>query len=145
MHVTIDLNFEQCVLGNAGCLPQLVPDQVRKLKQLSVLTLAETNKVQFAAGRDLRPGKLGSMIQTLTNWLSTSDNLLLSIQVKIKCADTMTELAKKNRKEVECRVEEAKKSLSFKADIAFQGNEEGIYSELGVVMDYEEDQNRSKR
>ncbi|KAL6008431.1 hypothetical protein ACLOJK_033941 [Asimina triloba] len=30
--------------GNAGCLPQLVPDQVRKLKQLTVLTLAETNK-----------------------------------------------------------------------------------------------------
>ncbi|KAG4186230.1 hypothetical protein ERO13_A08G029500v2 [Gossypium hirsutum] len=101
---------------NSGKFPQLVPDQVLKLKQLTVLTLAETKKVlsydqlmleldvtnvreledflindcmyaglvrgkldqlqryfevQFAAGRDLRPGQLGSMIQTLSNcfWL----------------------------------------------------------------------------
>uniref|UniRef100_A0A2N9GJ86 PCI domain-containing protein n=1 Tax=Fagus sylvatica TaxID=28930 RepID=A0A2N9GJ86_FAGSY len=31
--------------SNAGRLPQLVPEQVLKLKQLTVLTLAETNKV----------------------------------------------------------------------------------------------------
>ncbi|KAK9274880.1 hypothetical protein L1049_022134 [Liquidambar formosana] len=30
--------------GNAGCLPQLVSDQVLKLKQLTVLTLAERSK-----------------------------------------------------------------------------------------------------
>ncbi|XP_021821765.1 COP9 signalosome complex subunit 7-like [Prunus avium] len=54
--------------SDASRLPQLVPDQVLKLKQLTVLTLAETNKVQFAAGRDPRPGQLGSMIHTLSNW-----------------------------------------------------------------------------
>ncbi|XP_052878330.1 COP9 signalosome complex subunit 7-like isoform X4 [Gossypium arboreum] len=150
--------------SNCSSLPQLVPDQVLKLKQLTVLTLAETNKVlpydelmmeldvmnvreledflinecmyagivrgkldqlrrcfefllwkiQFAAGRDLRPGQLGSMIQTLSNWLGTSDNLLVSIQEKIKWADTMSELDKKHRKEVEDRVEEVKKSVSVK-------------------------------
>ncbi|KAL6964946.1 COP9 signalosome complex subunit 7 [Sarracenia purpurea var. burkii] len=31
--------------SNAGHLPQLVPDQILKLKQLTVLTLAETNKI----------------------------------------------------------------------------------------------------
>ena len=31
--------------GIAGSLPPLVPDQVLKLKQLTVLTLAETSKV----------------------------------------------------------------------------------------------------
>ncbi|XP_020085406.1 COP9 signalosome complex subunit 7 isoform X1 [Ananas comosus] len=31
--------------SNAGCLPALLPDQARKLKQLTVLTLAETDKV----------------------------------------------------------------------------------------------------
>ncbi|KAG2669184.1 hypothetical protein I3843_14G022500 [Carya illinoinensis] len=143
----------------SGHLPQLVPEQILKLKQLTVLTLAETNKVlpydqlmkeldvtnvreledflinecmyagivrgkldqlrrcfevQFAAGRDLRPGQLGSMIQTLSNWLATSDNLLLSIQEKIKWADSMSDLDKKHRKEVEDRVEEVKKSLSLK-------------------------------
>ncbi|XP_027113384.1 COP9 signalosome complex subunit 7 isoform X2 [Coffea arabica] len=140
----------------ADRLPHLLPDQVLKLKQLTVLTLAETNKVlpyeglmqeldvsnvreledflinecmyvgivrgkldqlrrcfevQFAAGRDLRPGQLGNMIQTLSNWLVTSDNLLVSIQEKIKWADTMSELDKKHGKEVEEKVEEVKKSL----------------------------------
>ncbi|GER49376.1 COP9 complex subunit 7a [Striga asiatica] len=143
----------------ASHLPQLVPDQVLKLKQLTVLTLAETTKVlpydtlmkeldvtnvreledflindcmyvgiirgkldqfrrclevQFAAGRDLRPGNLGSMIQTLANWLSTSESLLGSIQEKIKWADTMNEMDKKHRKEVDERVEEVKKTISFK-------------------------------
>ncbi|GAB2290070.1 COP9 signalosome complex subunit 7 [Dionaea muscipula] len=174
---------------NAGCLPLLVPDQMLKLKQLTVLTLAESSKVlpydqlmqeldvtnvreledflinecmyagivrgkldqlkrcfevQFAAGRDLRPEKLGSMIHMLTNWLATSDNLLLTIQEKIKWADTMSELDKKHRKEVEEKVEEVKKSLSHKADMDFRGHEE-IYSELGGVMDFEEDRIRSKR
>ncbi|KAE8685758.1 COP9 signalosome complex subunit 7 [Hibiscus syriacus] len=84
--------------SNSGSLPQLVPDQVLKLKQLTVLTLAETNKVlpydqlmleldvtnvseledflinecmyaiKFAAGRYLRPGQLG-------NWFSYLDML----------------------------------------------------------------------
>uniref|UniRef100_A0A1J3JWG8 COP9 signalosome complex subunit 7 n=1 Tax=Noccaea caerulescens TaxID=107243 RepID=A0A1J3JWG8_NOCCA len=97
---------------NTRCA-QLVPEQILKLKQLTVLTLAEINKmlpydilmvelditnvreledflindcmyvgivrgkldqlkrcfeVQFAAGRDLRPGQLGNMMHTLENW-----------------------------------------------------------------------------
>ncbi|KAL3833064.1 hypothetical protein ACJIZ3_007800 [Penstemon smallii] len=143
----------------ASHLPKLVPDQILKLKQLTVLTLAETNKVlpyetlmqeldvtnvreledflindcmyvgivrgkldqlrrcfevQFAAGRDLRPEQLSNMNQTLANWLSTSDNLLVSIQEKIKWADTTSEIDKKHRKEVDERVEEVKKTLSLK-------------------------------
>lgn len=39
--------METCkpITGNAGCFPALLPDQIHKLKQLSVLTLAETEKV----------------------------------------------------------------------------------------------------
>ncbi|KAG6435604.1 hypothetical protein SASPL_100478 [Salvia splendens] len=185
----------------ASRLPQLKPDQVLKLKQLTVLTLAETNKVlpydtlmqeldvanvrqledflindcilitapsqhspthqrgivrgkldqlrrcfevQFAAGRDLRPGQLGGMIQTLSNWLSTSENLLVSIQEKIKWGDAMSEIDKKHAKEVEERAEEVKKTLSLRADIDFRGHEE-IFSEHGGVMDFEEDRSRPKR
>ncbi|XP_011047593.1 PREDICTED: COP9 signalosome complex subunit 7-like isoform X1 [Populus euphratica] len=66
--------------GNNGMLPKLSPDQFLKLKQLTVLTLSATNKgivkgklnqlgrcyeLQFAAGRDLMHGQLGSMIDTL--------------------------------------------------------------------------------
>lgn len=46
--------------------------------------------------------------------LATSDNLLVSIQEKIKWADSMSELDKKHSKDVEDRVEEVKKSLSLK-------------------------------
>ncbi|KAG5117419.1 hypothetical protein JHK84_043532 [Glycine max] len=182
--------------SNADRLPQLISDQILKLKQLTVLTLAETYKVlpydqlkqeldvtnvreledflinecmyansleekeeasnniksnitpdnrhvQFAAGRDLRPDQLGNMIQTLSSWLTTSENLLVSIQEKIKWADAMSEIDKKHRKEVEEKVEEVKKSI-FKADIDFRGHEE-ICSESGGVMDYEEDRSRPKR
>ncbi|CAN0921858.1 COP9 signalosome complex subunit 7 [Linum grandiflorum] len=174
--------------NNAGSLPQLVPAQILKLKQLTVLTLAESNKVlpydqlmleldvtnvreledflinecmyagivrgkldqlrrcfevQFAAGRDLRPGQLGNMLHTLSDWLATSDNLLMTIQEKIKWADAMSEADKKHQKDVEDRIEEVKKSLSVKADAEFRGHEE-IYSEPGGVMDYEEDRSRPK-
>ncbi|XP_042015144.1 COP9 signalosome complex subunit 7-like isoform X1 [Salvia splendens] len=173
----------------AGHLPQLVPDQVLKLKQLTVLTLAETDKVlpydtlmqeldvsnvreledfvindcmyvgivrgkldqlrrcfkvQFAAGRDIRPGQLGSMTDILANWLTTSDNLLVSIKEKINWADTMGEMDKKHRKETEERVEEVKKILSMKAAIDSRGHEEN-FSELGGVMDHDNDRNRPKR
>ncbi len=46
--------------------------------------------------------------------LVTSDNLLVSIQEKIKWADSMSELDKKHRKDLEEKTEEVKKSLSFK-------------------------------
>ncbi|GAY41830.1 hypothetical protein CUMW_062400 [Citrus unshiu] len=76
--------------------------------------------------------------------LTTSDNLLISIQEKIKWADSMNEMDKKHRKDLEEKVEEAKKSLSHKADVDCRGHEE-IYSEPGGVMDYEEDRGRPKR
>ncbi|KAL3624524.1 COP9 signalosome complex subunit 7 [Castilleja foliolosa] len=183
--------------SDASRLPQLVPDQLLKLKQLTVLTLAETNKVlpydmlmheldvsnvreledflindcmyvgilrgkldqlqrcfevQFAAGRDLRPSQLGSMIQVLANWLTTSDDLLVSIQEKIKWADSMAEMDKKHKKEMDERVEDAKKTLSLKvnvtnceqaADNDFGGHEE-IFSLHGGVMDHDQDRIRPK-
>ncbi|KAK9911002.1 hypothetical protein M0R45_034931 [Rubus argutus] len=175
--------------SNASRLPQLAPDQALKLRQLTVLTLAETNKVlpydqlmqeldvanvreledflinecmyagivrgkldqlrkcfevQFAAGRDPRPEQLGSMIQTLSNWLVTSDNLLISIQEKMSWADKMTELNKQHKMEIEDKVDEVKRSYSLKADSDFRGHEE-IYSESGGVMDYDEDRSQPKR
>ncbi|WOK98697.1 COP9 signalosome complex subunit 7 isoform X2 [Canna indica] len=175
--------------GNAGSLPVLLPDQVRKLKQLTVLTLAETKKelpydelmeeldvsnvreledflinecmytgiirgkldqsrrcfeVQFAAGRDLRPEQLDNIVQTLTNWLGTSDNLLHLIQEKIKWADSMCEENKKHKKEIEDKVEEVKKSI--KAEVDFRGGHEDSFSESrGIMMDYEEERTRPKR
>uniref|UniRef100_A0A1J3CQB7 COP9 signalosome complex subunit 7 n=1 Tax=Noccaea caerulescens TaxID=107243 RepID=A0A1J3CQB7_NOCCA len=173
---------------NTRCA-QLVPEQILKLKQLTVLTLAEINKVlpydilmvelditnvreledflindcmyvgivrgkldqlkrcfevQFAAGRDLRPGQLGNMMHTLENWLSASEDLLASIQDRIKWADNMSEVDSSNRKQVEERVEEVKKSRSMKADAELRGHEE-TFGEPSGVMDYEEERSRPKR
>ena len=51
--------------------------------------------------------------------LATSDNLLITIQEKIKWADTMSELDKKHKKELDEKVEEVKKSLSLKVSKSF--------------------------
>ncbi|KAJ0857268.1 hypothetical protein HanRHA438_Chr13g0588071 [Helianthus annuus] len=87
-------------------------------------------QVQFAAGRDLRPGQLGSMIHTLSNWLSTSDNLLITIQDKIKWADTMSELDKKHKKEAEERMEEVKKTLSLKVSCIYFSHHHFLICEM---------------
>ncbi|CAN8296004.1 unnamed protein product [Cochlearia groenlandica] len=174
---------------NAICIPLLLPAQILKLKQLTVLTLAESSKVlsydllmveldvtnvreledflinecmysgilrgkldqlkrcfevSFASGRDLRPGQLDNMIHTLSDWLNTSENLLVSIQDKIKWADNMSEMDKKHRKESEEGVEEVKKSLSMKGDVDSRGHKE-MFGEPSGVMDFEEEGIRPKR
>lgn len=44
-NLTVFIKFFEWLIGNADRLPQLTPDQILKLKQLTVLTLAETYKV----------------------------------------------------------------------------------------------------
>ncbi|KAG6782399.1 hypothetical protein POTOM_011799 [Populus tomentosa] len=130
-----------------------------KLKQLTVLTLSETNKVlsynklqeelevsnvreledflindcmytgivkgklnqlgrcfevQFAAERDLMHGQLWSMIDTLGNWLATSDNVLSLIEEKIDCASKMCQLNMDHQQELQGRIDEGKKNIHFK-------------------------------
>jgi hypothetical protein len=68
-------------------------------------------QVHFAAGRDLRPDQLDNMIQTLATWLGNSDNLLLTIQEKIKWADSMSEVDRRHKKEVEDKAEEMRKTI----------------------------------
>ncbi|PPD67840.1 hypothetical protein GOBAR_DD35278 [Gossypium barbadense] len=136
IHFLLSQGFGEVGERKGPALPGIVRGKLDQLRRCF--------EIQFAAGRDLRPGQLGSMIQTLSNWLGTSDNLLVSIQEEIKWADTMSELDKKHRKEVEDRVEEVKKSVSVKAEVEFRGLED-IYSEPGGVMDYEEDRSRPKR
>jgi COP9 signalosome complex subunit 7 len=176
--------------NNEEMLPALEPQQSLKLKQLTVMTLAESSKVlpydllmqqldisnvreledllindcmytgivrgkldqrrrcfevQFAAGRDLRPGQLDNMIATLANWLGNSDNLLLTIQEKIKWADSMSDQDRRHKKEVEDKAEEIRKTI--KAEMELRGQQDVVYSEAGaLVMDYvEEDRSRPKR
>ncbi|CAH1448744.1 unnamed protein product [Lactuca virosa] len=55
-----------------------------------------------------------TLLSCFSSRLGTSDNLLISIQDKIKWADTMSELDKKHKKENEERLEEVKNALSLK-------------------------------
>ncbi|MCO5605913.1 hypothetical protein L7F22_060099 [Adiantum nelumboides] len=102
-------------------------------------------EVHFAAGRDLRPGQLEGMIQTLANCLSMSDNLLLAIQEKIKWADSMNEINLKHKKEVEDKAEELHKNI--KAEMDIRGTQDLSFGDDGaLVMDFDvEDRVRPKR
>ncbi|KAJ0713822.1 hypothetical protein HanPI659440_Chr13g0482741 [Helianthus annuus] len=86
---------------------------------------------------DLRLGQLGNMKHTLSDWLGTSDGLIITIQEKIKWTDSMSELDKKHKKENVEMLEEAKNALSLKADIDFRGH--GRFAEPGGIMDFGED------
>ncbi|CAH1450316.1 unnamed protein product [Lactuca virosa] len=55
-----------------------------------------------------------TLLSCFSSRLGTSDNLLISIQDKIKGEDTMSELDKKHKKENEERLEEVKNALSLK-------------------------------
>ena len=69
--------------------------------------------------------------------MATSDNLLISIQEKIKWADTMSELDKKHQKEVEDRVEDVKKSLSLKVSFPFKIDSPFAIIQYWTIKKYE--------
>ncbi|KAF2315078.1 hypothetical protein GH714_038119 [Hevea brasiliensis] len=43
-HLSLHSSSKPLLIRNSGTLPQLIPDQLLKLKQLTVLTVAESNK-----------------------------------------------------------------------------------------------------
>uniref|UniRef100_A0A2N9G3R5 Uncharacterized protein n=2 Tax=Fagus sylvatica TaxID=28930 RepID=A0A2N9G3R5_FAGSY len=102
-------------------------------------------EVHFAAGRDLRPGQLANMIQTLENWLVNSDNVLHTIEEKIEWAEKKCVADKKHQEEVKDRVEEVKKSLSLKENNGRQELRKVFCSESEEEMEfYEENRTQPK-
>nr|TKS02529.1 hypothetical protein D5086_0000162330 [Populus alba] len=106
-------------------------------------------EVQFAAERDLMHGQLWSMIDTLGNWLATSDNVLSLIEEKIDCASKMCQLNMDHQQELHGRIDEGKKNIHFKKsqhkqDLRFLEYGDG-FDFLGGPMEHEEDLMRSKR
>ncbi|KAI7993952.1 Disease resistance protein RPM1 [Camellia lanceoleosa] len=65
--------------GNAGCLPQLVPDQTLKLKQLTVLTLAETNKLNVTNVRELEDFLINECMYVEKGPFSENPNVMNNI------------------------------------------------------------------
>ncbi|XP_042417191.1 COP9 signalosome complex subunit 7-like isoform X3 [Zingiber officinale] len=111
---------------HAHSLPVLLPDQVRKLKQISVLALIENEKgivrgkldqlrrcfkVQFASGRDLTAEHLANTIETSNSWFRTSSNLLHLIEEGIKWVECMNEINNQHKKEINDEIEEVEKAF----------------------------------
>eukprot|EP00897_Mesotaenium_endlicherianum_P000920 jgi/Mesen1/10829/ME000093S10347 len=95
-------------------------------------------EVHFAAGRDLRPGQLDGMIGTLAGWLSTSEDLLQSIQDKIRWADDKSDQHRRHKKELDDKMEEARKAIKLELDL--RGQSDVMYSEgAASTLDYMED------
>lgn len=173
--------------ANEACLPKLLAAQEQKLKQLTVMTMAETEKilpyavlmerleirsvreledflinlcmysgivrgkldqkqrcfeVQYAAGRDLRPGQLEGTIATLAQWLKTSEGLLSTIEERIKWADVEGEAHAKHLKETEEQAEEVKRAIREEAEV--RGQQEAMYGEGPSGMDYMEEGDRAR-
>jgi COP9 signalosome complex subunit 7 len=55
----------------------------------------------------------------LATWLGNSDSLLLTIQEKIKWADSMSELDQRHKKEVEDKAEEIRKTIKVNDSLRF--------------------------
>ncbi|CAK9133584.1 unnamed protein product [Ilex paraguariensis] len=152
-HMGLALEMRARVFNAGGHKNILLPPTCRCAEEM-IMSGSDINTSYFLAKWLDGEGEVGSAVNgsrmptfganEKSFGLATSDNLLISIQEKIKWADTMSEMDKKHQKEVEERVEEVKKSLTLKADVDFRGHEE-VYSEHGGVMDYEEDRSRPKR
>ncbi|KAL9405947.1 hypothetical protein Peur_002919 [Populus x canadensis] len=63
--------------------------------------LGRCYELQFAAGRDLMHGQLGSMIDTLGIWLATSDSVFPLIEEKIDWASKMCQLDMDHQQELQ--------------------------------------------
>ncbi|XP_042417192.1 COP9 signalosome complex subunit 7-like isoform X4 [Zingiber officinale] len=109
---------------HAHSLPVLLPDQVRKLKQISVLALIENEKgivrgkldqlrrcFKFASGRDLTAEHLANTIETSNSWFRTSSNLLHLIEEGIKWVECMNEINNQHKKEINDEIEEVEKAF----------------------------------
>jgi len=100
-------------------------------------------EVEFAIGRDLRPGQIDEMIQILQNWCQTSEKFIVSIDAKIEMASKAIQENKKEKEVFETEVEQMKQKISKNPlpDFAAEGRKPG---EFNSAEYHEEDSRRGK-
>ena len=90
-------------------------------------------QVDWAMGRDIRPGQVAEMAKVLAAWCERSEILMKAIQEKVQLASILHEQHAKETKEFELRVEEIKSNLkaAMEADMAvdFEGGVVGAFAE----------------
>jgi len=94
---------------------------------------AQRFQVDWAMGRDIRPGQVEDMTKVLSAWCERSELLMKTIQEKISLATVLHEHHAKANKEFEMRVEDIKNNLkaAMEADMAvdFEGGVMGAFAE----------------
>jgi len=162
---------------NNKSYPELAAPLIKKLRQLSVVSIASVQKsipyptllqelgleqvrdledliidcmyagiikgkldqheqrfqVDWAIGRDIRPGQIDDMVKVLSAWCDRSELLMKKIQEKVQLAGFLHDQHATNLKEFEVRVEEIKGNLkaAMEADMAvdFEGGVVGGFAE----------------
>jgi len=124
----VALSAERKVIPYSILLQQLDIQNVRELEDLVIECvyqglirgkLDQKHKqleVDFALGRDIRPGEIEQMMTVLANWVQRSDVLLASIMDKVNYANTIQEQNRKERAEFEAKLEAVKVSLKASSD-----------------------------
>jgi len=155
--------------ANQAQLPSLTPQQLTKLRQLTIASLSAESKVipytvllqtldlpnirdledliidsiyaglirgkldqhlkqleiDFAIGRDFRPGQLELMIKTLNNWCDVSEGLLKTIEERVNSAQFQVAQYKQHKKEFQEQVEQAKNNIIIAMEADMAQNAEG--------------------
>jgi len=126
-------------------LQELGLDQVRDLEDLIIDCIyagiikgkldqhEQRFQVDWAMGRDIRPGQVEDMIKVLSIWCDRSELLMRAIQEKIQLSTFLHDQHAKANKEFELRVEDIKGNLkaAMEADMAvdYEGGVVGAFAE----------------
>eukprot|EP00899_Mesostigma_viride_P003813 jgi/Mesvir1/13432/Mv16505-RA.1 len=103
-------------------------------------------EVHQVVGRDLRPGQLQEVIQTISSWLKVSEELMESIRARTGWAAQMGEQSAQHREAVEAQVEEMRKVVKAEqqqsqggrsSDLVGHTDGSSVLELLGMGMDEE--------
>jgi len=124
----VSLSTEHKVIPYTVLLQHLDIQNVRELEDLVIECvytglirgkLDQKHKqleVDFAIGRDIRPGEIDEMMSVLANWVQRSDTLIATIMEKVNYASTVQEINRKERSEFEQKLEAVKVTLKATSD-----------------------------
>jgi len=120
----VSLSHEKKVITYGELLQQLEIKSLRELEDLIIDCIyqgiirgrldqkQQQVEIDFAIGRDLKPGQLDQLISFLSNWYGTSEELLGRISEKINAANQIHQQNKAHKAEFAARVETVKANLT---------------------------------
>jgi COP9 signalosome complex subunit 7 len=99
-------------------------------------------EVDFAIGRDIRPGQVDQMMGILANWVHRSEVLLAAIMERVNYANTIHEQNRKERAEFEQKLDAVKATLKASDAEMLQGPDH--YDSIEYTFDERARKSRAK-